>query len=528
VEAAPTWFLWSQPLLVLAVLGLSFAPLREAAAGLRVGPLALAIAVLAPLATALLLPQSAYHFAGHEGTYGSLLLGMQPAMDDLESYGTMPLPLGLSWLLGTLWPSESSQQLWLGLNRLSLGVVILLIAALAAKSAQLRGLEGRGARRAAALAAGLALLCVPLLGWSATAYCVVPALALAAVVLLLGLCAQPSSALLWSALALGTRMELAAVVLTALALTVASGWRRDLAAGGRLRLGVASAGLVMQLSLLASKKARLPVDSFTVDSSIFWENLHNIPLGGTLFSPLVGVSALAVVALVWPGQPGRRVATVLASGFVLALLQPLLLIDVGARHFLPAMLLIVPLLGVALAALLSGREAPAEADAASPGSRPQLSAVALAGLFLALFAALSLRDLADLKWRYVAGQDGYLPRWEAQADQGIRGSVEGVLEPSGCYVVLPGGEETWSGASEGRDVREVHNSALALREGQCVRWGFASEVEFSGSASAERVDRAIHTLGMKPVGWLDPAPSGELPWILFGAGRSDHEPKSGP
>ena len=522
------WFLWSQPLLVLAVLGLSFGPLREVVAGLRMGPLAVAIAVLAPLGTALLLPQSAYHFAGHEGTYGSLLLGMRPAMDDLESYGTMPLPLGLSWLMGSLWPSAGSQQLWLVLNRLSLGVVVLLIAALAAKSAQLRGLDGPRVRRAATLAAGLALLCVPLIGWSATGYCVVPALALAAVALLLGLCAQPTSALLWSALAVGTRMELAAVVLAALALTGVPGWRRDLSAGGRLRLGVAGVGLVMQLGLLASKKARLPVDSFTVDSSIFLENLHNIPLGGTLFSPVVGAAALALVALVWPARRGRRAATVIISCFVLALLQPLLLIDVGARHFLPAMLLIVPLLGVALGVLLSGREAPLEAEGASSSTRPQVSAVALAGLFIALFAALSLRDLADLQWRYVAGQDGYLPRWEAAADQGLRGSVEGILEPSGCYVVLPGGEEAWSGASEGRDVREVHNSALALREGQCVRWGFASEVEFSGSASAERVDRAVHTLGLQPVGWLDPAPSGERPWILFGAGQSDHEPERAP
>ncbi len=77
------------------------------------------------------------------------------------------------------------------------------------------------------------------------------------------------------------------------------------------------------------------------------------------------------------------------------------------------------------------------------------------------------------------------------------------------------------GASEGGDVREVHNSVLARREGQCVRWAFADEVEFSGSASAERVDRAIHTLDLEPVGWLDPPPHGKKPWIVFGAGSGD-------
>ena len=199
--------------------------------------------------------------------------------------------------------------------------------------------------------------------------------------------------------------------------------------------------------------------------------------------------------------------------------------------------MISKLLAVALVGLLetrpSGQEAAGEeSEDSNSGRRPQPAAVLLALLFLVPFAVLAGRDLLDLRWRYVAGQDGYLPRWEAQADKGLRGSVDEILEPSGCYVVLPHGERTWRdlglkpplGASEGDDVREIHNSAKALRNNQCVRWGFAGEVEFSGSASAERVDRAIHTLGLKPVGWLDPPPGGGRPWILFGAGRADNDP----
>jgi len=531
VETVPSWFLWSQPLLLLLVLGGSFVQLRAALAGTRAGMLALSFAVLAPLCTALLLPQSAYHFAGHEGTYGSLLLGWKPEIDDLHSYGTMPVPLGLSWLFGKLHSGQHTQQAWLVMNRVSLGFVVWLLALTAARLSHLKPGGLTRARSAGTVAAGLALLCVPMIGWSATGYCVVPALIPGALVVLLALRAQPTAALLWGALAIGTRLELTPVVLAALLVSTREDWRRDLGSGGRWRLALAVPALLLQIGLLSSKKARLPVDSFTMDGSIVAENLLNIPLGGPLFWPLVLLAAVVLVALAWPGQPGGRAVPVLAGGFFLALLQPISLIDIGARHFLPATLLGLPLLAVALVGLLDSAslgQGNGGADEPHPElarRSPQPAAVLLAVLFLVPFAVLSARDLLDLRWRYVAGQAGYLPRWTEQANQsGLRGSVDEVLEPSGCYVVLPGGENTWKGASEGGDVREVHNSALALRDGQCVRWGFASEVEFSGSASAERVDRAIHTLDLEPVGWLDPPPDGGRPWILFGAGRADTDP----
>jgi len=529
-EAIPSWFLWSQPLLLLAVLALSLRPLRRAFAGLQAGRVALVFAVLAPLCTALILPQSEYHFAGHEGTYGSLLLGWKPEMDDLQSYGTMPVPLGLSWLLGKVYAGPFTQQVWLVLNRLSLGLVVWLIALIAVQVSQLQPGTLQRARSSATVAAGLTLLCIPMVAWSATGYCVVPALVPAALLLLLALAGQPTAALLWGALAIGTRMELGPVVLVGLLLAKPEIWRRDLADGGWRRLALAVPALLLQVVLLASKKARLPVDSFTMDSSILGENLLNIPLGGPLFWPLVLLAAIVLVALVWPGERGGRVAPVLAGGFLLALMQPMSLIDIGARHFLPATLLGLPLLAVALVGLLETRpegQGSGDGDSPHPAAarrHPQPAAVMLALLFLVPFGLLAGRDLLDLRWRYVAGQDGYLPRWQEQAARGLRGSVADVLEPSGCYVVLPGGERTWQGASQADDVREVHNSALALREGQCVRWGFADEVEFSGSTSAERVDRAIHTLGLQPVGWLDPPPRGEIPWILFGAGRADNDP----
>ena len=384
----------------------------------------------------------------------------------------------------------------------------LLVLSLARSSVRDAGSVGA---RPAWLVVLLALASVPLAGWSATGYFLVPALAAGACALLLAVRGQGSLAVLWAVLALGSRMELGLVLLAVLALVPMTGWKRDLRASGRIHLAVAVPALAVELFFLATKKARLPVDSFTVDASILLENLLNIPLGGVLFEPLMLVFAIVTVCVAGLGLRSQRSLTVFAVAFVLALLQPMLLIDVGARHFLPAMILGLPLLALALSRLLTS----------SSTHRPV--SIAALGLLVALVAVPACRGYADLQHRYVAGHDAYLTSWLLRADRGVRGSIDEVLEPSGCYVVMPGGESIWKGASEGGDVREVHNSLLALREGQCVRWVFANEVEFSGSASAERVDRAIHTLGLEPLGWLDPPPFGVRPWMVFGVGRGDQD-----
>jgi len=432
-------------------------------------------------------------------------------MDDLQSYGTMPLPMGLSWLLGKVAPGPHLQQLWLAGNRASMGVVLwlmgLLVLALCRSSTA--GSNHQSARRASLLVVLLGMASVPLAAWSATGYFVVPALALAACSLLFAARGQPSLAVLWAVLALGARMELGIALLAVLAMVSSNTWRRDLGGSGRVHLALAVPALALEIFLLASKRARLPVDSFTVDSSIVWENLLNIPLGGALFAPLTLLASSVVIFLAGIGLRSSRERRTLVFAFAVALVQPMLLLDVGARHFLPAMLFGLPLLALAMARLLES------------GVRSGPASIVLTGLLAVLILVPVLQGYADLQHRYVAGQDGYLDRWVARADIGVRGSIDQVLEPSGCYVVMPGGEAVWMGASEGGDVREVHNSALARREGQCVRWAFAGEVEFSGSASAERVDRAIHTLALEPVGWLDPPPYGEKPWIVFGAGSGD-------
>jgi hypothetical protein len=87
---------------------------------------------------------------------------------------------------------------------------------------------------------------------------------------------------------------------------------------------------------------------------------------------------------------------------------------------------------------------------------------------------------------------------------------------------MPGGEDIWAGASDSGDVREIHNGALSQRDGQCLLWAVATDIEFSGDASAERLDRAVHTLGLVPVGWLDPPPLGDSPWMVLGTGVPDY------
>ena len=507
VEAVPSWHLWSQPLLLFWACLLLWRSRAEIGQGARTPRLLVALCALAPLLVAFLLPQSSYHFAGHEGTYGSALLGRAPPLDDLNSYGTMPVPMGLSWLLGSVAPGSYQQQLWLALNRVSMAVVLWMMGLLVCTAAREVSLGRDDARhhRAGWCVVWLGMMSVPLAAWSATGYFVTPALAMAAAALVLAARGQASLAALWAVLALGSRMELGLVLPAVLVIVPLSAWKKEFLGSGRPRVILAALALALECLLLANKSARLPVDSFTLDASIVWENLLNVPLGGALFAPLTLLAAAAAVALARLGLQQHRLLLVLAVGFFVALLQPMLLIDVGARHFLPAMLFGLPLLALSLSSLLA------------KGLRSQPSSLVFGVVLVALIVAPTLGDYADLRHRYVAGQDGYLNRWVARADGGIRGTIDELLEPSGCYVVMPGGEQTWRGASPGGDVREVHNSVLALREGQCVRWAVAGEVEFSGAASAERVDRAIHTLGLVAIGWLDPPPLGERPWLLFGA-----------
>ncbi|MBJ94421.1 MAG: hypothetical protein CMP23_08065 [Rickettsiales bacterium] len=505
MEDTTSWPLWTQSILVVITVLLSW-QLRSSLRGLlRLPRSSIALCLLAPLLVAWLLPQSSYHFAGHEGSYGTALLGQPVARDDLFSYGTMPLPMGLSWLLGKLAPGEAAQQLWLAANRLALAPAMLFIAAISAELATTMGASARGRAAASLLAVSLCLASAPLAGWSATGYFLAPALALGGAATLCALRGLPYLALTWAALALGSRMELGPVLLVVLALVPSKRWREALRQPRPLLRWLSPLLACLQIWLLSRKSARLPVDSFTLDSSIVLENLLNIPLGGALFQPPALLMTAAAIALFRSDLLSVSAARVFGAAALVALLQPLSLIDVGARHFLPALLVWLPL----VSATLTSRH--------SCGTITNRLRWALCSATLLLLVSAAFGEYQDLQHRYCNGQDGYLERWIQTADRGRRGGINELLEPSGCYVVMPGGEQIWKGASESGDVREIHNGVLALREGQCVRWAFAGEVEFSGSASAERVDRAISTLGLVPIGWLDPPPQGQRPWLLFGA-----------
>ena len=154
-----TWSLWWQLPVLVVVLGLTARPLLEVARGVAWSRLAVVIAVAAPIAVAVLLPQREYHFAGHEGAYGELLDGDMPETGDLSGHRTFAAPAGLAWAAGRIMPGGAARFGWLVWNRASLAVVLLL---LAGSAAWLAG-EGTSAQRRATLLAVLGGLAVPAL-----------------------------------------------------------------------------------------------------------------------------------------------------------------------------------------------------------------------------------------------------------------------------------------------------------------------------------------------------------------------------
>lgn len=488
--SSPETGLLLQALLVLAVVAATARMgLRDARAALRApGPWVVAGIGLA--LTTWLLPRSEYHFAGHEGAYGELLDGVLPRAD-LGSHRIFPVPSGLAWALGQLLDSELARTVWLWGNRLALPVAVLAAAWCASRVV--------GADRRAPTHAAIGLvLCVPLLAWSATAFAIAPALALGLIALGFGLSGRPAACVAWGGLALGTRME-SAVFLLAGALAA---WptlreavlRRPLALAGGLAV------FAIQAWTLAGKRAELPLESTTPDLSILLENARCLLLGGSWFAPLT-LAVLALTARRGSLRPGWP----LLVGLAIALVQPLGLVDVGARHLLPA----AALLGVwAVSRGGGGWRVPA---------------------LLAVVALQSTGELRDLVHRYAAGPDAHLPRWTAAADAGGTAPLPDRLDPD-CYLVLPGGEEAHPGAAPTGDVREIHNAALEVRRRACVQWAVHTDAEFLGDTAAERFDRARLVLDLEPVGWI--LRPDDARWLLWerrprdprGSGREAGDP----
>ncbi|MCP4867304.1 MAG: hypothetical protein GY898_01120 [Proteobacteria bacterium] len=498
-----SWGLWLQAPIVLLVVVCTARALRDAVAGAAWSRSAVVLALIAPLVIGVLLPQREYHFAGHEGAYGELLDGELPETGDLSGHRTMAVPAALAWTLGAVLPGEPSRTAWLFANRAALALLLL---ALGVAAALLAGEDPEAQRRAMLLAVVGALACPPLLGWSATGFFIVPALSFGAIALALGLAGHAAPALAWGSLALASRMETAPLLFAGVAVL---GWRRwrDLPRdrGGVLALMGALGVLAWQTFGLSQKRSELPLEDVRPDPTVILENLSLLPLGGPwLTLPTVAVLVLfAVVAgKVLPATAARRGEAAVGFAAGLALVQPAFLVDVGARHFLVAVLLIVVLV------------AAAGARATGPGAprpRPSGAVLVLLAVSLAVPSVLGVRDLAA---RYMAGADSYLPAWVAKADAGTTGDVGSVLEDR-CYLVVPGGRSAYRGTRDSGDVREIHRAALALGAGWCVQWAVGGDAEFSGDTRAERLDRAIAVLDLEPVGWVKPAPGSERRWMIF-------------
>ncbi len=492
-----TWSLWSQAPILLGVVLLTLRPLLRAVRGVSWSRPALVLAVAAPLVVAWLLPQERYVFSGHEEIYGELLDGATPEPGSLSSMQTFPLPAGVAWALGRVAPGEPATVAWLLLNRCSLALLLLALAAAAAWTVRRQSGEeepdGRRERGAALAAVVGGLAAAHLAGWSATGFFLAPAFAFGAVALALGLAREPEAAIAWGGLAVATRLEAAPLLLAAV---IAAGWprlRRPATWGALLVLG-------WELTALGTKGSAAPLVEARLDLMAVLENLSLTPLGGAW----VGWPALALVAALaalarWPD---RRSRVALAVGLLAALLQPLPLVDVGARHLQSAVVLVIVLSAAALVA-------PGVA-----GGRARLARTACVALLLAWVAARAGAEWRGLEQRYMASADAWLPAWVEAADAGLRGPVSELLDDS-CYTVVPRGKATWRGSRDTRDAAEVRRASQARRAGWCVQWLVETGAEFSGDTRAEKLDRAIRTLDLEPVGWVDPPPEGSRPWLLF-------------
>ncbi len=472
--------LWVVAAIGAGTLAATARPLWTEARSLRWHPATLALAVGAPLAVALLLPPSAYHFSGHEGSYGELLDGARP-WGDLASYRIMPTPASLAAALGTALPPSLARGAWLLLNRAALALVILAGAGAAAR------LGGARHQRAAGLLAALGLLATaPLIGWSATAFAIVPALACGLVALFLGASGRRGAALAWGALAIGARLETAPLLLAGIAASLPrSGSTRTHRWPTLLAGATALAGV---LASLAARPEPLPLETAEIQWAVVVENARVLGLGGAWMS----LWALGLIgALLWLERTRWRLWSPLLLGLLAAFLQLIPLLDLGARHLLPAS---------ALAAVL----------AAGLGSaRPRWALLALVPLLL-----LGGRGAWELRHRYAAGPDAHLPAWVAAADRGPSRGLADAIDQD-CYVVLPGEPEAALEAARTGDVHEIHNAALELADGHCVQWAVDAEAAFLGDCAGERFDRARRVLRLRPEGWIE-RPDGAR-WMLWRA-----------
>lgn len=482
IDPHRTWALWMQLPLLFCVVAVTARQVREGFRSSDVDVPVVVAALLAVTGVFLFAPWESVPWSGHEEHYRELLLGGPAEEGSLESTNAFPFASGIAWAMGNVLPGPIADALWRLGNRLALAAALLAMAACA-------GLLSDSRRSTAALLlVPLACASVPLLGWSTTGYAVVPAMAMAGLALLLALRGDGAGALAWAGLAVATRMEWAALLVGVLLISIAKGALR------RRDPRWLMTGLVLGAEGLftLSKHGGLPGRP---SPSIALENLGNVPLGGAWF----GWGSLAIVLVIAVAAAPKALRGGLGAAMgvavVASLVQLVTVVDLGARHLLPATLLIVP---VVAAALASGG--------------PRLRWV-LGGLLAGALATGFVSDVRALHHRVTdAEQPGVLPHQARAADAAGAAPPRERLDPN-CIVALPGGA---MGAWDSFDVGNVHYARLEQRAGACVQWAVQTEVAFSGDTRLEFLDRAVRTLDLRAAGWL--SIPGER-WLLLQSGE---------
>ncbi|MCO4772457.1 MAG: hypothetical protein KDA24_20660 [Deltaproteobacteria bacterium] len=499
-DPARTWALWLQGPLLVLVLAATAGDVRRAWGASGAQWMAVCAAGTVVLGVFALAPWGSVPWSGHEDHYRELLLGLDAEPGSLESTNTFPFPAGIAWAGGQVLDGPLAVTLWRIGNRVALGLALLAMGV----AAGLLVVESRLQRWAALLAVLGGALSVPLLGWSTTAFGVAPALLLGAIGLCLALRGRTAAAIAWTALAFATRMEWAGGLVAVVALGLAARAPvRESDEGRETTLTVAVAALVVGAEGLfyATKHGGLPG---VPNPGIALENVSNIPLGGPWFGWLALLCAGLLLALAPPRwlvldgtdqpAPGRRIAY--AVGLLCVFGQLGTIVDLGARHLVPATLLLVP--AVAASAVRDRR--PPEGVAGAAFRRINFASAALSVLAFALLAGFA-SDAADLRWRIVdEHRPGVLPRQARAADEG--GAVALDELDDDCIIVLPGGESVRRGAWDAFDVGNVRYAHQEQARGACVQWAVQVEVRFAGDTRLEFLDRAVRTLSLEPVGWM--------------------------
>jgi hypothetical protein len=448
-----------------------------------------------------------YHPEGHEEVWILLSHGDDTALQHIDEFSVPAFPRGLAELLShtpAAWRDDRTSVaflgnslvswVWLLLNRFSLGLWIIALALVATSI---------GGPRAGPPAALLAAAVPAATAWSTTCYGVMPALAFGTLAVSAGLQDRRGTALFLSVVVLGTRPEtaplaLASVLLPRGPILPPQAGERAL---GALGIGLASLLFVTQQD---GGVARGLDDGFTTLRA----NVEVFALGAPLISalPLIAGGFLLAFAAVRPGSASsaghRRPLAILGVCAVAASASLLTPLDLGARHFLPLITLVIGLLACVGA---PRRETPSRVR----------SVLMIA--FVSAFVGVGLKGQVELVHRMDRdGARGALPEWRIAAEQGETRTVAAVAAGE-CAVAFPSLTEVGATpfSSDPGSLESLWERRLS---GGCVLYAVgAEEMTFGADTRSERFDRARLLLRLEPVGWIAPTTDGAPRWMLWGS-----------